>query len=123
MDDLYHEHILDHYRHPDNFGKLAKADYTIQETNASCGDSFTFYLILNNQKTKIKNVTFTGQGCAISTAACSLLTSKLKGQPLSILKNLNLDYMQNLLQVEIGAARLKCLLLPAKALSRLLHKI
>jgi nitrogen fixation NifU-like protein len=118
-DDLYHQDILDHYHHPDNFGKQDHADYVIAESNSSCGDSFTFYLKINHQSSIIETIQFTGTGCAISTAACSILTSKLKGQPVSALKNLDLNYMQNLLGVEIGAARLKCLLLPAKALSKI----
>lgn len=119
MDDLYHQDILDHYFHPDNFGQLEHADYVINEANASCGDHFTFYVVINHQSSLIKDLKFYGSGCAISTAACSILTNQLIGQPISVVKNLNLDYMQKLLGVEIGAARFKCLLLPAKALARL----
>jgi hypothetical protein len=50
MDDLYHQEILDHYHHPDNFGDLKNPDYLIEETNASCGDSFTFYLKIKPSK-------------------------------------------------------------------------
>lgn len=118
-DDLYHQDILDHYNHPDNFGKLDHPDQVIKETNASCGDSFTFYIVLSNQKSVIRDLKFEGTGCAISTAACSMLTTKLKGQPLSALKDLNLDYMQRLIGTQITPTRLKCLLLPARALVQL----
>lgn len=119
MDDLYHQDILDHYKHPDNFGKLDHADHVIEESNASCGDIFKFYVVLDDQRSMIKDLKFEGTGCAISTAACSMLTSKLIGQPLSVLKNLDIDYMQSLIGAEITPTRLKCLLLPARALSQI----
>lgn len=118
-DDLYQQEILDHYHHPDNFGELKHADEVIEESNASCGDSFTFYLQLDSQKNTIKQIHFTGQGCAISTAACSLITSALKNKSVSTIKSLNLDYMQTLLHTQITPMRVKCLMLPAKALSQL----
>jgi len=136
MDDLYHQEILDHYHHPDNYGELKNADLVIEETNASCGDSFTFYVKLKSRDRSsrdlpdpgmkspgidvIEDLSFTGTGCAISTAACSMLTGKLKGQPLSALKKLDLDYMQALIGAQITPTRLKCLLLPAKALNSLI---
>lgn len=138
MDDLYHQEILDHYHHPDNYGEIKDADLTIEETNASCGDSFTFYIKLAKHTQAlpggvperqrraspgvgdiIQELKFTGTGCAISTAACSMLTSKLIGQPLSILKTLDFDYMQTLIGAQITPTRLKCLMLPAKALGQL----
>jgi nitrogen fixation NifU-like protein len=129
-DDLYHQEILDHYHHPDNYGEIKNAGLVIEETNASCGDSFKFYIILDIQKSlprrqagKIQNLSFTGTGCAISTAACSLLTSKMKGQPLSKIKNLSPKFMQSLIGAQITPARLKCLMLPAKALKRALVKL
>lgn len=121
-DDLYHQDILDHYQHPDNFGKLDHPDQVIKETNASCGDSFTFYVVLDNQKSKIQNLTFEGSGCAISTAACSKLTTYLKGKPVGEITKLTPEFMQNLIGAPITPLRLKCLLLPAKALSRLIDK-
>lgn len=122
MDDLYHQEILDHYYHPDNYGSLPSADYVIEETNASCGDSFTFYLKLDDLQSTILDLRFTGTGCAISTAACSLISRNLIGKPLSTIKTLDFPYLQSLLKVEIGAARIKCLMLPAKALNRLVFK-
>lgn len=121
MDDLYHQEILDHYHHPDNYGELKNADFVISETNASCGDSFVFYIVLDKQKTKIKKLLFTGTGCAISTAACSMLTSELIGKPLKAVETLDVDYMQSLIGTTITPTRLKCLMLPVKALAKI-HK-
>jgi nitrogen fixation protein NifU and related proteins len=142
MDDLYHQEILDHYHHPDNFGVIDHPDQTIDETNASCGDVFKFYVTLNHPRGEgsknllrgglkgssdgdssiIEAVKFIGIGCAISTAACSLLTSYLKGKSISVIKNLDDKFMQSLIGAEISPARLKCLMLPARAVSKLLEK-
>ena len=127
-DDLYHQQILDHYRHPQNFGKLPHADHIITETNASCGDSFTFYLKLNKplplekgelEGVVIKGISFTGTGCAISTAASSLLTQHLQGKSVEEINNIDQTFMQHLIGVKVTPARLKCLMLPAKALESL----
>jgi nitrogen fixation protein NifU and related proteins len=131
MDDLYHQEILDHYHHPDNFGDLKNPDYLIEETNASCGDSFTFYINLDPSKTLpltkgelegviLQDLKFTGTGCAISTAACSLLTTHLKGKPLKEVENLDPEFMQTLIGSQITPMRLKCLMLPAKAMQKLI---
>ena len=120
MDDLYHQEILDHYHHPDNYGELKNADFTLEETNASCGDGFVFYVILDDLGSTIEDLKFTGTGCAISTAACSILTGKLIGQPLSAIQKLDLDYMQSLIGAQITPTRLKCLMLPARALIKAL---
>jgi nitrogen fixation protein NifU and related proteins len=132
MDDLYHQEILDHYHHPDNFGALKNPDHTIEESNASCGDSFTFYLKIKPSKTlpltkgelegvMLQDLKFTGTGCAISTAACSLLATHLKGKPLKEVENLTLDFMQTLIGSQITPMRLKCLMLPAKAMQKLIN--
>jgi nitrogen fixation protein NifU and related proteins len=88
MDDLYHQEILEHYQAPHNFGVLDGADHHLEEANHSCGDVFTFYIILDDHKSKIINLSFKGVGCAISTAASSLLLEYLKGKPVAELKKL-----------------------------------
>src|SRR3972149_393650 len=110
MDDLYQEEILDLYKNPHNFGQLMEADHTLEEGNQSCGDKFTFYLQISKDQT-IKKITFTGIGCAISTASASLLTDYLKGKPLAIIEKLDIPFMQELIGAEVGLARIKCLTL------------
>jgi nitrogen fixation protein NifU and related proteins len=121
MDDLYQQQILDHYKNPRNTGELANADVVVKETNSSCGDSVKFYLKWghNAQGQKIiQDVKFQGVGCAISTAATSLLTEQLIGQPVSVVDQLTPEFMQDLIGAEITPSRLKCLMLPARALSQ-----
>jgi nitrogen fixation protein NifU and related proteins len=119
MDDLYHQQILELYKNPLNFGELADADFTIHETNASCGDSYTYFIKLSSNKKTIENLSFTGEGCAISKAASSLATESLKGQPVASLQKLKLEYMQDLIGAQITPTRQKCLLLPVRALKQI----
>jgi nitrogen fixation NifU-like protein len=119
MDDLYHQQILDHYHHPHNYGKMENPDYTLTETNASCGDACTYYLKIDPHSHTIERITFTGTGCAISLSASSLLTDYLQGQPLTITESLTQSFMQDLIGGEVTLTRLKCLMLPAKALNQI----
>lgn len=74
--DLYQETILDHYRHPRNFGAEAGAVKS-EGSNPLCGDRVTVYVSLDEQQ--IKRVSFEGSGCAICMASASLMTERLKG--------------------------------------------
>lgn len=74
--DLYQETILDHYKHPRNYGAeegAAKAE----GANPLCGDRVTIYVSLDENQ--IQRVSFEGSGCAICMASASLMTERLKG--------------------------------------------
>jgi len=75
--ELYREVILDHNRHPRNFGELPDADRVVQGVNPLCGDKLTLYLKLDGDR--IEDVRFEGTGCAISVASSSLMTERVKG--------------------------------------------
>lgn len=77
LTDLYREVILDHNRHPRNFGSLEAADRVVKGVNPLCGDKMTLYLKLDGDR--ISDVKFEGTGCAISVASCSLMTERIKG--------------------------------------------
>ena len=76
--DLYQEVILDHYRHPHNFGPLAGANRHAEGFNPLCGDRLTLHLKVVDGV--IEAACFEGEGCAISTASASLMTDALKGK-------------------------------------------
>jgi nitrogen fixation NifU-like protein len=75
---LYQELILEHNRKPRNFREMPDADRTIEGRNPLCGDSLTLWVKLENDA--IADVSFKGQGCAISKASASLMTSAVKGK-------------------------------------------
>ncbi|MGC2201133.1 MAG: SUF system NifU family Fe-S cluster assembly protein [Stellaceae bacterium] len=74
--ELYQDIILDHGRHPRNFRKIEHPTHFAQGHNPLCGDRVTVYLTLDGDR--IADVSFQGRGCAISTAAASLMTEVLK---------------------------------------------
>jgi nitrogen fixation protein NifU and related proteins len=76
--ELYQDIILDHGRHPRNFRKIEHPTHSAQGHNPLCGDRVTVYLSLDGDL--ISDVAFQGRGCAISTAAASLMTEVLKGK-------------------------------------------
>jgi nitrogen fixation NifU-like protein len=76
--ELYQDIILDHGRHPRNFRKIEHPTHFAHGYNPLCGDRVTVYLSLDGER--ITDVAFQGRGCAISTAAASLMTEVLKGK-------------------------------------------
>ncbi len=78
LSDLYQEVIFDHNKRPRNFGKLFEPNRLAKGFNPLCGDRITLYLVVENGV--LKDISFEGQGCAISTASASLLTEILKGK-------------------------------------------
>ncbi|HEY8210856.1 MAG TPA: SUF system NifU family Fe-S cluster assembly protein [Myxococcaceae bacterium] len=74
--DLYQEVVLEHSKRPRNFRAMDDATASAQGFNPLCGDQLTLYLKL--QDGVVKEVSFLGQGCAISRASASLLTGAVK---------------------------------------------
>jgi nitrogen fixation NifU-like protein len=75
--ELYQEVILDHNRHPRNFGPLPTANRRADGHNPLCGDRVTVYLDV--EAGRLQGIAFEGAGCAISTASASLMTEALQG--------------------------------------------
>jgi nitrogen fixation NifU-like protein len=113
MDDLYRENILEHYKRPRNFGRPESFDLDFEDTNPLCGDEQHVYLVLDADG-RVSDVQFEGKGCAISTAATSMLTEELAGKTRDELLRLDKDFVLELLGIEISATRLKCALLGLK---------
>jgi nitrogen fixation NifU-like protein len=78
LTDLYQQVIIDHSRHPQNFGRLGDATRTVEGVNPLCGDQVTLYVKLLGDR--IDDIAFEGAGCAISMASASLMTTALKGK-------------------------------------------
>jgi len=113
MDELYRDQILEHYKRPHNFGRLDDPDLEYEDTNPFCGDEQRVTIKLDENE-RVAEVAFDGKGCAISTAATSLLTDELVGMSREELLRLPKDFVLELLGIDISATRMKCAMLGLK---------
>ena len=114
MNDIYKEHILDHYSNPRNRGVMEKPEIYFKDSNPLCGDELAMYAKLD--KKTVKEASFIARGCAISLASASMLTEEVKGKNLEEIKAMTPDDMTNMLMIPISAARIKCAILALKTL-------
>lgn len=114
MPALYSATLLDHFRRPRNYGSLDAPDIRNEQFNPLCGDRIR--LELKFEHSKVNEVRFKGDACAISTAAASLLTELILGEDIEQLAGLSDEHLIAALESEIQPARLQCALLPLQAL-------
>lgn len=112
--DIYKETILDHYRHPRNYGDLPNANAHAKDANNLCGDVIEMQVRVNAGI--IEDVRFRGEGCAISMATASMLTEFSKRKRVSEVKKLGKDDLIRLLGADPGPARIECALLALSVL-------
>ena len=113
MDELYRDQILEHYKRSHNFGHVEDPDLEFEDTNPFCGDEQHVTIKLDASD-RVAEIAFEGKGCAISTAATSLLTDELTGMSREELLRLPKDYVLELLGIDISATRMKCAMLGIK---------
>jgi len=113
MDDFYKEYILDHYRNPRNFGHLDAPDATAEDLNPLCGDRIRFELHIGDDG-RVRDVRFSGKGCAISQASASMLSESLKGERLEDIARLPKERVLENIGIGISPARMKCATLGLK---------
>jgi nitrogen fixation NifU-like protein len=111
---LYSEVILDHFRHPRNYGSLCGPDITYEDFNPLCGDRIKIELKLKHPV--VEDARFRGDGCAISMAAASLLTELILGIDIKEVEAISDDRLILALESDIKPARVQCALLPLQAL-------
>jgi nitrogen fixation NifU-like protein len=117
-DNLYKEIILDHHKYPRHFGKLPKPTHEAHLENTLCGDEVTMQLRVEGLR--IKDVAFSGNGCAITIASSSLLAEHVQGKTASAVKKLNTKDIDKFLGVKVGPAREKCAYLGLETLKKAL---
>ena len=134
IEDLYQSMILEHSKHPRNFGALSCSCFS-KGKNPSCGDELT--LFIDKDKYQIKDIKFEGQGCAISIASSSLMTQAVKGKTVAeakiilnsfidfIIDDKELDDKHEPLHIFSGVKRfplrVKCVLLAWRTMEHILN--
>ena len=92
LKELYQEIILDHGKNPRNRGKCNGYTNDAKAHNPLCGDKVHIFLKLNNEK-KLEDISFEGEGCAISMASASIMTEIIKGKQFNIAKKIQEDFL------------------------------
>ena len=111
---IYKEAILDHFRHPRNYGDLPDANARAKDSNVLCGDVIEIQLRI--KVNRIDEARFRGEGCAISIATASMLTEFAKGKSISEIKKLGKEELIKLLGADPGPGRIECALLGLEVL-------
>ena len=111
--DIYAQNILDRYKKPFHKGKVISATIKHGEANHSCGDTVEIELELVNEK--IKNYSFSGNGCAISMASADILGDLAEEMTSDEILSLSKENIYEMLGIEISLRRSKCALLSLMA--------
>jgi nitrogen fixation NifU-like protein len=114
-EELYQEHILDHYEDPFHRGHLPTATHVHEDKNPLCGDVVRIELQLGPDG-KIVDGFFTGDGCVISQASASMLLEKMQGKSVEDVKHFSAEDMLTLYGARLTPNRQKCCLLSWKVL-------
>ena len=93
LKELYQEIILDHGKNPRNLRKTENFNKDAKGHNPLCGDKVHIFLKLNDNK-KLEDISFEGQGCAISMASASIMTDLLKGKEEKDVKEIVNDFLE-----------------------------
>ena len=92
LKELYQELILEHGKNPRNLGKTENFNKDAKGNNPLCGDNVHVYLKLNHQR-KVEDISFEGNGCAISMASASIMTDLIKGKSDNEAKEIIEDFL------------------------------
>lgn len=138
LDALYRDVILDHHRHPRNFGKMPEADAHVEGYNPLCGDRVEIDVKIAPDGTVMSKCQFSGEGCAICMSSASMMTEEIEGKDLKTVQD-TIDSFRALMKGEkcplliegdleslVGVrqfpVRIKCALLPWTTLNDALVK-
>ncbi len=119
-DELYQEHILDHYEDPYHRGPCPQCTHAHEDDNPLCGDVVRIELKLDPQGT-VSDAYFDGDGCCISQASASMLVEQIEGKPIDEVKQFSAEDMLKLFGAKLTPNRQKCCLLSWRVLQQAIY--
>jgi nitrogen fixation NifU-like protein len=118
--DYYADQILEHYRHPQNSGKIARPTASVSLSNMLCGDKIK--VTIKVEKGVLKDFKFMSNGCAISIASASLLSQAIIGKKINKIMEMDAAAILKLLVIPVGFNRIKCMMLPLEAVKKAINR-
>ncbi len=118
--DIYEEHVLDHYEDPYHRGGLGSATHSDEGKNPLCGDVIHIDLKMTPDG-KIEEAWFEGEGCVISQASASMLMEKIEGKTMDEVREFSAPEMLELFGPKLTPNRQKCCLLSWRVLQSAIH--
>ena len=97
---LYQDVLIDHAKRPRHFGELPGA-VSVEGYNPLCGDRIRLYVTRDDGH--LRELSFTGSGCAISTASASMMTEALRGKSIAEAEDLAARF-QHMVTAPMGEA-------------------
>ena len=119
-EEIYQEHILEHYEEPYHRGHCPRATHAHEEDNPLCGDFIHVELHIDPQGV-VREAYFDGEGCCISQAAASMLMEAVEGKTVEEVEQFRAEDMLRLFGVRLTPNRQKCCLLSWKVLQQALY--
>ncbi len=117
---IYQEHILDHYEDPYHRGACDGATHTHEDDNPLCGDVIRVELQIDGEK-RIRAAWFGGDGCCISQASASMLMERIEGKTIEEVKEFGASDMLELFGPRLTPNRQKCCLLSWRVVQTAMH--
>ncbi|WP_293770730.1 Fe-S cluster assembly sulfur transfer protein SufU [uncultured Corynebacterium sp.] len=84
LDAMYQDVILDHYKNPQHAGLRDEFHAEVHHVNPSCGDELTLRILLSDDGTTVKDISYDAEGCSISQASTSVMAEEIVGQPVEL---------------------------------------
>ena len=122
FEQMYREVILDHYKNPRNHGMLDPNDAHAEGQNPLCGDEVAISFRFEADGETVADVGFEGRGCAISQAATSMLTERVRGRKISELAALPKVELLEEIGIPLTPVRMKCAILGLGVMKVALHR-
>ena len=110
-EEIYLEHVLDHYEDPYHRGRCERATHRHEDDNPLCGDVVQVELRVDRDG-RVEEAWFDGDGCCISQASASMLVEAIEGKTVEELTRFSADDMLKLFEAKLTPNRQKCCLLP-----------
>lgn len=121
-EEIYQEHVLDHYEDPYHRGRLDHPTHHHEDDNPLCGDVVGIDLTIDPGGV-IREAWFDGEGCCISQASASMLMETIDGKGVDFIKQLTANEMLELFGAKLTPNRQKCCLLAWKVLQSAIYSV